>query len=187
MSLAHILLGMLYKKPQSGYDLNKQMNAVIHYFWEADQSRIYRTLRDLQDKGWVEFQMLVQEGSPNKKLFSITPSGFKELQNWLAEPGKLKTENGRNPFLAQLHFSPAIPAAVQQKVLEERLKTLQDEVKELERRAENLKMPVPLPEDALHKGVSREMFSLEYGIRLYYFEIEWTADTIRVLQSAAQE
>ena len=182
MSLPHILLGMLRKQPKSGYDLNKELKFVVHYFWETDLSRIYRTLRDLQDKGWVGFQTIVQDGSPNKKVYSITDEGRQELRRWLAEPGKSSQETTRNPFLAQLHFSDAIPPDVQQRVMVERLKTLQEEVSELERRAQSLNMPVPLPENALQVGFIREMFSLEYGIRRYYFEIEWAENIIRILQ-----
>jgi len=48
-------------------------------------------------------------------------------------------------------------------------------------------MPVPLPEDALQKGVTRAMLSLEYGIRRYRFEIEWTENILRVLKHAQKE
>lgn len=182
MSLPHIILGMLRKKPKSGYDLKKELGNVIQYFWEADISRIYRSLGDMQKKGWVEFETVIQEDSPNKKVYSLTSAGRKELQKWLAEPGK--QTGTHNPFLAQLHFSDAIPVDAQLKVMEARLVELKSDIAELQRRAENLKMPVPLPKDALQKGVIREMFSLEYGIRKYQFEIEWTENIIDVLKNA---
>lgn len=182
MSLPHIILGMLRKKPKSGYDLKKELENVIQYFWEADISRIYRSLSDMQKKGWVEFETVIQEDSPNKKVYSLTSAGRRELQKWLAEPGK--QSGSHNPFLVQLHFSDAIPVEAQIKVMEARLGALKEEIKELERRAVNLNMPVPLPKDALQKGVIREMFSLEYGIRKYRFEIEWTANIINILKNA---
>jgi PadR family transcriptional regulator, regulatory protein AphA len=182
MSLPHIILGMLRKTPKSGYDLKKELENVIHYFWEADISRIYRSLSDMQKKGWVEFEIIVQEDSPNKKVYSLTESGGKELQRWLAEPGK--TSGSHNPFLAQLHFSDVISVEDQIRVQEERLEDLHKDLAELERRAANGNMPVPLPEDALDKGVTRAMFSLEYGIRRYRFEIEWTKNILRVLRNA---
>lgn len=182
MSLPYIILGMLRKKPKSGYDLKKELNNVIHYFWEADISRIYRSLGDMQKKGWVEFTTVIQEDSPNKKVYSLTREGRRELQEWLAEPGKPTSLH--NPFLAQLHFSDAIPVEAQLQVMEARLATLKEEVKELERRADYNKMPVPLPRDALQTDVTRAMFSLEYGIRKYWFEIEWTENIIEVLKNA---
>lgn len=182
MSLPHIILGMLRKGPKSGYDMNKELSNVIHYFWEADISRIYRSLNEMKKKGWVEFETVVQEDSPNKKVYSLTDEGREELKRWLAEPGK--SSGSHNPFLAQLHFNDAIPAEAQLHVMEERLKSLRAEVVELERRAQAQNMPVPLPEDALQKGVTRAHFSLEYGIRKHYFEIEWVENIIRVLKNA---
>ena len=181
MSLPHIILGMLRKKPKSGYDLKKELENVIHYFWEADISRIYRSLGEMKKKGWVEFETVIQEESPNKKVYSLTREGRRELQRWLAEPGKPSSQ--QNPFLAQLHFSDAIPIEDQLRVMEARLASLKDEIKELERRAAYHKMPVPLPKNALNKGVIREMFSLEYGIRKVRFDIEWTENIIRVLKN----
>jgi DNA-binding PadR family transcriptional regulator len=185
MSLPHIILGMLRKGPKSGYDLNKQLENEIHYFWEADISRIYRSLADMKKKGWVEFETVVQEDSPNKKVYSLTEAGRMELQRWLAEPGKPTSTH--NPFLAQLHFSDAIPIESQLQVMEERLEGLRADVMELERRAKYHNMPVPLPENALQGSARREMFSLEYGIRFYYFQIEWTENIINVLRNAPSE
>lgn len=182
MSLPHIILGMLRKTPKSGYDLNKELATVIHYFWEADISRIYRSLGEMQKKGWVEFETVIQEDSPNKKVYSLTEAGRDELRRWLAEPGK--QTGTHNPFLAQLHFSDAIPVEAQLKVMEARLVELKTDLAELERRAARLNMPVPLPAAALRRGLIREMFSLEYGIRKIRFEIEWTENIIRVLENA---
>lgn len=182
MSLPYIILGMLRKGPKTGYEMNKQLKNEIHYFWEADISRIYRSLNDMKKKGWVEFETVVQEDSPNKKVYSLTEAGREELKSWLREPGK--SSGSHNPFLAQLHFNDTISVEEELQVMEARLQTLQEEVVELERRAQNQKMPVPFPEDALQKGVIRAQFSLEYGIRKYHFEIEWAENIIRVLKSA---
>lgn len=181
MSLPHILLGMLRAQPKSGYDLDKELKAVIHYFWETDLSRIYRTLNDLKTKGWVDFETVVQHENPNKKVYSITPTGLHELKRWLAEPGKRSADPTRNAFLAQLHFSGIIPIEDQAAVLEERRDVLREELAELERRAANLKLTIPFPVDALSQGVTRAMLSLEYGIRMYRAELAWTEDTLRLL------
>ncbi len=182
MSLPHIILGMLRKQPKSGYDLKKELETVIHYFWEADISRIYRTLGKMQKKGWVEFEMVIQEDSPNKKVYSLTDAGRAELHAWLAEPGK--TSGANNPFLAQLHFSYAIPIEAQLAVMKARLVDLNEEHEELIRRGERLSLPIPLPANALQTRVTREMFSLEYGIRRNQFEIEWAENIIRVLEAS---
>ena len=184
MSLPHIILGMLHQKPRSGYDLNKQLETTIHYFWDADISRIYRSLRDMEIKSWVQHETVVQKDHPNKKVYSLTDSGGEELRRWLAEPGK--APGTRNPFLAQLHFSDAIPVEAQLNVLKEHLSSLQADLQELEDRAQGLGFTAPLPEDALEHGVSRKVFSLEYGIRRYWFESDWTQSAIKILETALE-
>jgi hypothetical protein len=133
-------------------------------------------------QGCVEFETVIQADSPNKKVYTLTPAGRRELERWLAEPGKSSGE--RNSFLAQLHFSDGVPIPAQIIVLEERLAGMQIELAELERRAARLNMPAPLPRNALRAGLKREMLSLEYGIRRYRFEIGWLEDTIAVLRNA---
>ena len=107
---------------------------------------------------------------------------MKELKKWLSEPGKATSTH--NPFLAQLHFSDAIPIEAQLYVMEERLKGLREEAVELEHRAQTQNVSVPLPEDALQSGILRAQLSLEYGIRFYHFQIKWTENIIRVLKNA---
>lgn len=182
MSLPHIILGLLRNQPKSGYELNKDLDTVVHYFWEADISRIYRALAQMREKGWVDYETVVQEDSPNKKVYSLKPEGRKELIRWLSEPGKSSGVN--NPFLAQLHFCAAISAEAQLHVMEARLSDLREETRELERRVKHWELQVPLPKDSLAKGLPRDLLSLEYGLRRLRFELEWAENTVAALRNA---
>lgn len=183
MTLQHVILGMLRHGPKSGYDLNKQLETTIRFFWEADISRIYRSLKSMQKEGWVEFETVVQDDSPNKKVYSLTEAGTSELKRWLAEPGKDTGSN--NPFLAQLHFSDAISVEAQLRVLEVRRDDVRESLAELERRVQVHNLPVPLPHDALKQGVTRDKLSLEYGVRRLSFELEWVENTIEALRRSS--
>jgi len=187
MSLQHVLLGMLYKGPKSGYELNKSLKTVTRYFWEADQSRIYRRLNELCDQGWVTYETVIQERNPNKKVYSITDDGVQELRRWLSEPGKLMSENPRNPFLVQLHFSDAISPEIQRHVIEERLKVLKDELHTLQEQAKKNNFAIPFAEDVLLSGLPRGELTLDYGIERYRFEIEWTERILGMLQQVTRE
>ncbi|MCA9982807.1 MAG: PadR family transcriptional regulator [Anaerolineales bacterium] len=184
MSLKHVLLGMLHKGPRSGYELNKALNTVVHYFWDADQSRIYRTLNGLVDSGWVSYETFIQEDNPNKKVYSLTNSGLVELRRWLAEPGKRMVERPRNAFLVQMHFSEFVPPAAQAVVLQEHLAWLQQQLTELEDNAAKINLTIPFPEDSLQHGLSRNEFTLDYGIERYRFEIAWAERMLRLLAAA---
>jgi DNA-binding PadR family transcriptional regulator len=182
MSLPHIILGMLHQSPRSGYDLNKELETTIHYFWDADISRIYRSLRDMEKKAWIEHEIVFQKDNPNKKVYALTELGRDELRCWLAEPGK--APGTRNPFLAQLHFSEAISIEEQLQVLRQHSTKLREDLRDLQDRAEVLDLTIPLEEHVLSGDIRRSLLSLEYGIRRYRFEIEWTESTIAVLESA---
>ncbi|MGD2162806.1 MAG: PadR family transcriptional regulator [Anaerolineales bacterium] len=185
MSLPHIILGMLYQQPRSGYALKKELETTIHYFWDADISRIYRSLRDMEHKSWVEHKTVIQDDNPNKKVYSLTELGEEELKTWLAEPGK--APGVRNPFLAQLHFSEAIPVDSQLHVLKQHLENLKADLEELQSRARAFNLQIPIPSNGIQRGLTRGVLSLEYGIRRYWFEIEWTESAINKLEAALKE
>lgn len=186
MSLQHVLLGLLNQKPLSGYDLNKSLKKFTRYFWEADRSRIYRTLNELCKQEWVTFETIIQESHPNKKIYTITELGRAELHHWLGEPGKNMEEKARSPLLVQLHFSNVISLARQRFVMEERVKLLREELRELEQEAEKIDLPIPMPEDVLQSGLARSEFTLAYGIERYQFEIDWALQLIRILTHAME-
>ena len=51
MSLEYAILGFLKDHPSSGYDLKKIFDISVRHFWPADQSQIYRTLAQMNNKG----------------------------------------------------------------------------------------------------------------------------------------
>lgn len=175
-------MGMLKDQPRSGFDLAKEMDNVIHFFWTTDQSQVYRTLYSLRDKGWVEFEEIQQSDNPNKKVHSLTPIGRRELLAWLAKPAQ--DGPNRNAFLAQVHFADAVGPAAQVEVLEARLNAIRQALSILEQRAAKGGLPIPLTPEALRRKHGRKVLALEYGIRRFRFELRWLKDAIQLLRSA---
>ena len=185
MSLSHVILGMLQWGPQSGYDLDKQIKQYVNYAWTTNRSAVYRNLHKLRDQGLVEFERVEQDDNPDKKVYSLTPEGLEELRAWLATPGLERRE--RNPFLIQLLWGRLIPIPEQIAILEKRLDHVRENLRILEERAEfpdNLS--IPLPKDALLRGLHRNSLSLDYGVRTYRFEQEWLQDTLALLRHTVE-
>lgn len=67
----------------TGYDINKVFKESLNYFWVAQTSQIYSELQNLKKEGWVEYEDVEQKQKPDKKIFSITDLGKRELQNCL--------------------------------------------------------------------------------------------------------
>ncbi len=90
MALAHTILVVLNEDPQSGYDLAKcftdRGKSPVSCFWQASQQQIYRELNRLEKEGWVEVDLIIQEGRPNKKIYHVTPTGLEMLKEWMLEP-----------------------------------------------------------------------------------------------------
>lgn len=85
MALSEAILVCLADEPLTGYDLAKAFNQTIGFFWHADHQQIYRVLRQLKDAGLVDDELVVQQGRPNKKVYSITGAGRDRLMQWSQE------------------------------------------------------------------------------------------------------
>lgn len=86
MALAQAILAALVEAPCSGYDLAKQFDGSVGFFWSASHQQIYRELSKLEDQGWISCEMILQEGRPDKKLYQVTELGEEQLKQWIAQP-----------------------------------------------------------------------------------------------------
>jgi DNA-binding PadR family transcriptional regulator len=86
VALPHAILVALCEQSGSGYELAHRFDRSIGYFWAATHQQIYRTLRTMADDGWVHVTPVAQEGRPDKKVYTVSPSGHTELARWIAQP-----------------------------------------------------------------------------------------------------
>jgi DNA-binding PadR family transcriptional regulator len=86
VALPHAILVSLCEQSGSGYELARRFNRSIGYFWVATHQQIYRTLRVMEDDGWVRVTPVVQRGRPDKKVYTVSDAGRAELARWIAEP-----------------------------------------------------------------------------------------------------
>ncbi len=86
MALPHAILVSLSEQDGSGYELARRFDRSIGYFWAATHQQIYRTLRVMEDDGWVRVRIVEQHGRPDKKVYDVTDGGRQELARWIAEP-----------------------------------------------------------------------------------------------------
>lgn len=103
MSIEYAILGLLSWRPMTGYDIKKMFAGSAAFYWSGNNNQIYTTLVKLHENGLVTREVEIQEDSPSRKIYSITPKGKAELKNWLfsePEPPELK-----NTFLIQLAWA----------------------------------------------------------------------------------
>ncbi len=85
-NLGFALLGLLARDDLSGYDLAKRLKMPLGFFWQAGHSQIYPELVKLEARGFVLERIVVQERRPNKKVYSLTPTGREALRTWVLQP-----------------------------------------------------------------------------------------------------
>ena len=101
MILENILLGML-GQPASGYDLKTEFSEGARYFWSAELSQIYPTLKRMEQRGWLCSEVASSVKGPPRRVYRRTVDGRKQLLEWLRSGPRMGTE--RFAYLAQLCF-----------------------------------------------------------------------------------
>lgn len=128
MSLKHSILAILSSEPKTGYQLSKDVEGSIRFFWQATHQQVYRDLASLEQSGFVKHKEVIQEEKPDKKVYSITKAGTKELLRWMEEPSELPAT--RDSFMIKLFMGHLIEPETllkdlrHQKVIHENKQTL---------------------------------------------------------------
>ena len=110
MSLPFGLLGLLSYQESTGYDLAKKFEDSLNNFWHAQRSQIYRELDRLETSGSVRSRQVVQDGRPNRRVYTITDSGRRELAEWLAQ-ARPDFGNTHHEILLRVFFGAEDPEA----------------------------------------------------------------------------
>ncbi|HZR39019.1 MAG TPA: PadR family transcriptional regulator [Ktedonobacteraceae bacterium] len=101
-TLRYIILGLLWARPMSGYDIKQAFERAIASYWNAGNSQIYTTLKNLNQAGLVDAEVIVQTSRPNRKVYRLTPAGHAELERWLQE--EIPERFTKDEFLTRLFF-----------------------------------------------------------------------------------
>ncbi len=102
MSLRYAVLGLLARRPSTGYELTQTFDRSLRASWHARHSQIYPELAKLEAEHLVE---VVRQGARRSKTYAITEAGRVELRRWLvdAEPDRSqRSESGLRLFLTPL-------------------------------------------------------------------------------------
>jgi PadR family transcriptional regulator, regulatory protein AphA len=79
-----LCLGYLSLQEASGYEIKKDFeDGMFCHFMEASYGSIYPSLNQLAAEGKVDVREEEQSGKPDKKVYSITPSGVAALTSEL--------------------------------------------------------------------------------------------------------
>lgn len=86
MSLEYAMLGWLSTGPGSGYDLVRQLDQGLNWFWAAPHSQIYPRLKDLEARGLITSRSEVVGTKLEKRVYEITDEGRRAIRKWSEAP-----------------------------------------------------------------------------------------------------
>lgn len=182
MALRHTLLGLLARKPGSGYTLYKRL-------WKPSRpqiAQIYRTLTDMLEGGVVTSKRVEQKRYPARNVFHIGEAGRAEVVDWLKKAdqvspikedmiyalwfGSLAT---RDDMLALLKASAEMRAKELNYYTKDARKMKEESLEQKE---------IGLPLDNVYWGLA-----LEYMERRCRFDLEWIESAMRRISDAEDE
>ena len=102
--LKYALLGFLNYQPMTGYELKQFMDGSTAFFWHAELSQIYTTLKKLEQEGSVSSYLEARPDRPDRRVYSILPAGQSDLLSWLETP-LLEIEQRKETLLLRIFFS----------------------------------------------------------------------------------
>ena len=82
---SYAVLSVLAMRDHSTYDLAKQMQLSLHYFWPRAESNVYAEPKRLVEAGLAKSRE-EQTGARSRTIYSITKAGRRALSAWLASP-----------------------------------------------------------------------------------------------------
>lgn len=135
--LKFAILGLLYRQEYSGYDITSQFKKEIGQFWSAKHSQIYPELRKLVDEGLLHFRTQIQGEKLEKKMYTITEAGRKELLAWAISPEPLP-ETEKDAFMLKMYFIHTLSKEEAKTLFQDQLQQRQDKLVYLQQQYDDL-------------------------------------------------
>ena len=102
MDVRSMLLGFLMSGSMTGYELKKVFSLSFSFFSGLSYGSIYPALRKMEKEELITMRLEIQDGTPNRKVYSISDAGRKTFLDSLKAP--FHYERQRSSFLTHLFF-----------------------------------------------------------------------------------
>ena len=112
------ILANLMLSPCYGYEIKKVLKGA-----NINNNTLYPLLRALQEKGYVEMEIQIQESRPARKVYSITESGKERLFELINDFDEVKASS-YDEFYIRVAFFQFLPVESIKNILDIREKAL---------------------------------------------------------------
>ncbi|MFF1695028.1 PadR family transcriptional regulator [Streptomyces sp. NPDC058257] len=131
MSLKYAVLAALLEGESSGYDLAKIFDVSVSNFWSATPQQLYRELERLAGDGLIDARVVQQERRPNKRMFTLTDAGLRDLHAFSAQPPRPIAI--RDELMVKVQAMDGGDPAATRALIEERMKCSRGKLARYER------------------------------------------------------
>ncbi|MCB0292648.1 MAG: PadR family transcriptional regulator [Calditrichaeota bacterium] len=183
MSLKHAILGFLSFQSFTGYDLKQAFDNSVAHFWPADQSQIYRTLKQLHQEGLISQEVIPREDRLDVKIYEITDTGRGELHQWLSTP--LPLTDTRDPFLIQLYFAFMLEDVQAIRLLKAEMEQVDQLMQVYESVYQVATGREHTPEEK--RPLFYTMLTLEFGVRANTWYRHWLQEVVERIEAGEMD
>ncbi|MEG1027353.1 MAG: PadR family transcriptional regulator [Oscillospiraceae bacterium] len=175
MSLRHEILGILSYRNLTGYELTKFINSDGLFFWNAQQSQVYREISKLEKEA-------NSESTESKKVFEVTDAGMEELKNWIETNDIQASLEIKNPLVMKMFFANRGD-----------LDGLIIQVEKYKSECKRMLAEIAISKNDILEMAENKMdsvfFTLNsyYGVGFYNFSIEWADKCLKILNKLKGE
>lgn len=119
-TLKYAILGLLNRRPMTGYDISKEFNFQLAEFWTATHSQIYPELKRLVEEKLLVYDIEISGDVLEKKVYNITEKGRKDFLKWLNKDEPME-QTPKNIFRLRMYFSNNLDVNTRIQLLEHQL------------------------------------------------------------------
>lgn len=169
MSFKYSVLGLLLDGPAHGYKIKKCFSPFVSNSQAINDGLLYPTLSLLEKEGLISKEVIEQEKTPNKNLYTITSQGANEFFQWLhsssGEDDSIKYDFFlKYEFLSKYNFFKHLEKKVALEKLKKQMDLIKEKIKEFERIKEGM---------FERKADWHRIKILEFGLRFQKLKFGW--------------
>jgi len=173
------LLGLLSIRPMTGYEIRHSYARGLAPWWETPRTQIYPKLRELKQRGLVRDELVLQQGKPNKRVYTIEPAGSQALMAWLRQD--ISWPDMKHQMMMRLFFGNLLPLPAFRQLLTDYTQRMATLVESL--RVAHTRFSAALT-GPYRTSVFFELLSLEHLIKIAELEVSGTTAILNVLARA---
>ena len=171
------LLALLSVRPMTGYEIQRRNARALEPWWETPRTQIYPKLRELERRGLIQHEYVVQEGKPNKRLYSLRPPGSQALAGWLGSA--ISMPEMRHHMMMRLFLGNLLPAEEMSRLLSDYRDMMAARAESFRQAKERFSRSLSGPYRA---SVFFELLSLDHLIAMTDLEVTGTGKALAALR-----